>query len=279
MRHARSFSSRHHANPTAPSAGTSRDAKDAGTQPRPSGRRAPAPPRQRESPDARASRLLEWPRLRLRLEELCSCEPGRALARALEPSRDKSVVRRALRETSEARFFLRGARSLPFGAISDVSGALQRARIGSVLDAREINRVKRLLDASRRIRQVLTEADPGEFKAGSWDSDLEKSEPFDAILQGRAELIEPQPALEDSIHDAIDEASEEVKDSASLDLLKARRNIAQAAGSIQSRLRAMLGDPNIQPALQDAFVTIRDGRYCLPVKSEARGRVPGSTLR
>lgn len=229
----------------------------------------------REEPDERAARLLEWPRLRARLEELCGCEPGRNLARALAPTRDKAVARRALRETSEARFFLRGSRNLPFGAISDVREALQRARIGSALDARDLNRVKRLLDASRRIRQVLAESEASEFRAGSWDSELEKGEPFDAILQGRAELIEPQPALEAAIDSAIDEASEEVKDSASLDLLRARRNIAQAAGAIQSRLRAMLADSNIQPALQDAFVTIRDGRYCLPVKSEARGRVPG----
>ncbi len=206
---------------------------------------------------------------------MAGCEPGRALVRALGPSRDKAQVRSALRETSEARFFLRGGRALPFGAISDIRAALQRARIGSALDAPELNRTKRLLESARRIRQALTEAEPSEFRAASWDSQAEQGAPFEAILQGRAEQIEPQPALEARIGDSIDEASEEVKDAASLDLLRARRNIAQAAGSIQSRLRAMLADPNIQPALQDAFVTIRDGRYCLPVKSEARGRVPG----
>ncbi len=229
----------------------------------------------REEPDERASRLLEWPRLQSRLEELAGCEPGRILVRALQPSRDRPIVQRALRETSEARFFLRGARDLPFGAISNIGPALQRARIGSALDARDLNRVKRLLDAARRIRQVLTEAELSEFRAASWDSQLEQSAPSEGILQGRAEQIEPQPTLEAAINNAIDEASEEIKDSASLDLLRARRNIAQAANSIQSRLRSMLADPNIQPALQDAFVTIRDGRYCLPVKSEARGRVPG----
>jgi DNA mismatch repair protein MutS2 len=223
----------------------------------------------------RAARLLEWPRLRARLEDLASCEPGRALARALEPSRDKAAVRRALRETSEARFFLRGGKALPFGAITDVRSALQRARIGSTLDARDLNRVKRVLDATRRVRQVLAEAPDDEFRAASWDSEEERGELYDAILKSKAELIEPQPGLEAAIDSAIDEATEEIKDSASLELRRARANIGQAAAAIQSRLRAMLADSAIQPALQDAFVTVRDGRYCLPVKSEARGRVPG----
>lgn len=279
MRHSRPFQPRRTAhapsNTSSSQPASSALAGSSGSSARPHGRRSPAPARTREEPDERAVRLLEWPRLQARLEELAACEPGQILVSEMRPSRDKAVVRRALRETSEARFFLRGARNLPFGAISDVRSALQRARIGSALDARDLNRVKRLLDASRRIRQVLTEAPDTEFQAAAWDSDGEKSEPFDAILQSRAELIEPQPAVEAAIDAAIDEASEEVKDSASLDLLRARRNIAQAAGSIQARLRSMLADPNIQPALQDAFVTIRDGRYCLPVKSEARGRVPG----
>jgi DNA mismatch repair protein MutS2 len=57
--------------------------------------------------------------------------------------------------------------------------------------------------------------------------------------------------------------------------LRARRNIRQTQAGIQTRLRSMLSDPNIQPLLQDAFVTVRDGRYCLPVRADARSRVPG----
>ena len=248
---------------------------------------APAP----VSPDVRAMRLLEWPRVLSRLENLASCEPGRDLVRALEPTRDHQIVRRALQITDEARHFLRdtshrGAANLPFGSISDISSALQRARIGSVLDAPELNRIKRVAESARRIAQVLAEADDEEFRPPqdqrrSWEIDPdEKIEIAPAstcgyYLRALALQIEAQPQLEKRLDDAIDEASEDLRDNASLDLLKARRNIRNTQDAVQSRLRAMLSDPSIAPALQDAFVTVRNGRYCLPVKSDARGRVPG----
>ncbi len=95
------------------------------------------------------------------------------------------------------------------------------------------------------------------------------------ILHGLATRITPRPDLEKAIAEAIDEATREVKDDASLDLLRARRNIRQTQVGIQTRLRGMLSDPNVQPHLQDAFVTLRDGRYCLPVRADSRARVPG----
>jgi DNA mismatch repair protein MutS2 len=235
----------------------------------------------------RAARLLEWPRLRARLEDLASSEPGRALVRALEPTREASKARRALEETSEARYFLRAGKNLPFGGVSDVRSALQRARIGSRLEAADLNRVKRMAESARRLRQVLLDAPIEEFRPASWDIDPDTpstrpsgkaastSEGELSLLQARVEVVEPQPALEKRIGDAIDEASEEIKDEASLDLLKARRNIKSTQAAIQTRLRTLLSDANIQPALREAFVTVRDGRYCLPVKAEARGRVPG----
>ena len=236
-------------------------------------------------------RLLEWPRVLSRLENLASCEPGRALVRALEPTRDLQIARRALQITDEARHFLRdsqhrGAANLPFGGIHDISSALQRARIGSVLDAPELNRIKRVAESARRIAQVLAEASDAEFcppqdQRRSWE--IDPDEPIEIApastcayyLRALSQQIEAQPQLEKRLDDVIDEASEDLRDNASLDLLKARRNIRNTQDAVQTRLRAMLSDSSIAPALQDAFVTVRNGRYCLPVKSDARGRVPG----
>src|SRR5690606_24037861 len=61
----------------------------------------------------------------------------------------------------------------------------------------------------------------------------------------------------------------------SLRLLKARRGMARTQAEIQSKLRAMLTSTNVQPHLQDNFVTVREGRYCLPVRAESRNSVPG----
>ncbi len=215
------------------------------------------------APHERALRLLELPKVLSRLEELCACELGREQVHTLRPSSHLETVARRQAFTSEARRYLHAGKATPFGGISDVRPFLQRAQIGAMLEARELNAIKRLAEGARRLKSAITSAQ-NDFEGAGFP-----------LLNELAESIEPRQDIEKAINDAVDEATEEIKDDASLDLLRARRNMRQVQNSIQSRLRSMLSDPNIQPALQDAFVTVRDGRYCLPVKSEARSRVPG----
>lgn len=211
-------------------------------------------------------RLLELPKVLERLADLCAGELGRERVRDLQPSADAEVARTQQAETGEARLFLTSGKNLPFGGTSDVRPALSRARIGATLDARELNAVKRMIEGARRLKAAIV---------GATQNSSQSTLDAFPILFSYAETIVPRADLEKAIDDAIDEATVEIKDDASLTLLKARRNMRQVQASIQARLRSMLSDPNIQPHLQDAFVTVRDGRYCLPVKSEARSRVPG----
>lgn len=207
----------------------------------------------------RTLRLLELDKILARLESAAACDLGRSRVRALRPETAPALARRRQAETSEARLFVQTYRYPPFGGVSDIGAHLQRANIGALLEPPDLLAVGRFAGGVRRLHETITGAEQELFP----------------LLRSYAEGILPQPPVEKAIADAIDEASGEVKDDASLRLLKARRTIRQTQNSVQTRLRQMLADPHIQPLLQDNFVTVRDGRYCLPVRAECRSSVPG----
>lgn len=206
---------------------------------------------------------LELPKLLARLEAKCAGELGRARVRALAPTPDHDLARAALALTSQAKTFIQKSRYPPFGGLSDIGDALKIAQIGATLDAQTLLQVGRAIEGTRRLRETL-------FSVSD-----EIADQFDDLFD-LAERITPRKDLEKAVFEAVDDNGE-VRDDASLDLLKARRNIRQTQTQIQTRLSAMLSDNRVTPHLQDAFVTVRDGRYCLPVKAESRGSVPGIT--
>lgn len=210
---------------------------------------------------SRSIERLELPKVLSRLESLCACELGRARARKLAPSNQNEIARAGLNLTSQAKLFVQKSRFPPFGGLSDVSEPLKVASIGAILESQTLLLVGRSIEGARRLRETL-------FSVSD-----EIADNFDELFD-IAERITPRKDLEKAITEAIDDNGE-IKDDASLDLLRARRNIRGTQTQIQTRLRAMLSDNRVTPHLQDAFVTVRDGRYCLPVKAESRGSVPG----
>jgi DNA mismatch repair protein MutS2 len=213
---------------------------------------------QAQTPE-RGAELLELPKVLTQLEAQCACELGRARVRALAPSMDKKELFARLEESSQARAFLTSGKSAPFGGISDVRRFLKSASIGAMLQAGDLSAVGKFAAGARRLKDAIASSSHEEY----------------SVLYRHAERISSHEELEKAIGGAIDESSEEVKDSASLRLLKARRGIVQTQQEVQGRLRMMLSDTRVQPHLQDNFVTIREGRYCLPVRAESRGAVPG----
>ncbi|MBW3637699.1 MAG: endonuclease MutS2, partial [Armatimonadetes bacterium] len=204
---------------------------------------------------------LELPKVLARLESLCASELGRARVRQIVPSSENETAHEALALTSEAKTFVQKVRFPPFGGLSDVAESLKIASVGAVLDPQPLLAVGRAIEGARRLRETL------------FSSSDEIADNFERLFD-IAERITPRKDLEKAIYDAVDDNGE-IKDDASLDLLRARRNIRSTQAQIQTRLRSMLSDSRVTPHLQDAFVTVRDGRYCLPVKAESRGSVPG----
>ncbi|MFP8873140.1 MAG: endonuclease MutS2 [Myxococcota bacterium] len=182
-------------------------------------------------------------------------ERGGELRLPLEAS--LALTRIRLAETSEARTLLDAAMDPPLGGAIDLTSILERADRGGLLSAQDLLALGSTLGVIRGV-------------VGFLKGQREKS----SRLWNLAELIEDQQSLESEIRHCIDESGE-VSDRASPELAAARSEASRLSASLQKRLTRALQNPAIAPHLSDEFVTVRNDRYVLPVKAEARGRVPG----
>jgi len=200
---------------------------------------------------------LEWPDLVGRLARHLRTPEGRTeLAEApFAPSAE--AARGRLAETSEARALLEGGAELPFGAIPALAAELARLAKGGALAAGELLAIGGLARAVAETR--------GFFARRAAEA------PRLAALAG---ALSETRALADAI-DAALEPGGHVRDSASPALAAARREAHEASARVQERVERLLTDRELRAALQDAFVTMRGDRYVLPVRADARGRVPG----
>ncbi len=210
---------------------------------------------------------LDWPELLARWKE-CACTP-RGRARLDPPGEDDPQAhlapfatnirdaRRLQRETTEARRLLDRDEIPPFGGLADVDSALRRLARGGALEPRE------LLD----LRGVLA----GLRETTRWLARHHDSSP---ALSERAASMPDLHELEDDIDWCLD-AEGDVRDRASPALSDARREAHGIAADLQRRLSAFLADPAVSGWLSDRFVTVRNDRFVLPVRSDARGRVRG----
>jgi DNA mismatch repair protein MutS2 len=166
-------------------------------------------------------------------------------------------VRTRLAETSEARALLDGDYPPPLGSCADIASPLASAEKGGVLEASELIDIRRSLEAMHATVQFF-------------DRRQEES----PRLSDLARRIETAPELEAQITLCLD-PSGEVRDSASSTLAKARRDVQRLSGDLQSRIERSLSHADIKPHLSDQYYTVRNGRFVLPVKADAKGHVHG----
>ncbi len=207
---------------------------------------------------------LDWPQVLSRLAD-CARTP-RAAAR-LRPDAGGALpslfedtgegVRARLAETAEARSVLATGDRPPLGGVHETGPALARAGKGGALSARELTGLGGTLAALRETARFL----------------LLRRETA-PLLAGRAGEIADLRALEDDIADTFD-ASGEVADAASPVLARARAEARRLGAEIQSRAARFVSDPDVAPHLSDAYYTVRNDRYVLPVRADARGAVRG----
>ena len=212
---------------------------------------------------------LEWPQVVARLAGQCRTPQARRRLLpdapedgAAEPAtslfQDGLVgVREALALTSEARGLLEDECHPPLGGVVDLRDAFRRAGKGGVLAPHQLLDVAQALDAVHATRRTL----------------LREAERAPR-LASLADTIEDQRALRDEIARCIDSAGE-VRDDASAALRDARGDSARLAGDLQKRLARYLQNPDVAAALSDDYYTVRNDRYVLPVRADARGKVRG----
>ena len=181
----------------------------------------------------------------------------RERALKLKPQNDIDKVRTELSRTDDA-FTLSSRFGTPrFRRIKDISGSIKRAKSGSMLSFRE------LLDTADVLRETAALA--------SWYSQCEGIEnSLSEFFNG----LQPLKALEERITVSII-SEEEMSDAASAELSSIRKRITRQGQHIREQLDAMLKNKNTQKFLQENLVTMRDGRYVVPVRSEHKNDVPG----
>ena len=204
--------------------------------------------------DARSIALLEFPQVRERLAAATSFPPSRRLAEALEPSADPIVVSRALDETDQVRALLIERAGVGIGAAHDIGPAIERAARGGRLDSGQFLELADTLDAASRLQTSL-------------------ADDRRPLLHGLAREIHPLPAVRSTLARSFDPTGE-ILDTASPRLGGLRAAVRVAYDRLRRRLDALVGS-ELGNALQDPIITLRNGRYVVPVKSEARSRVKG----
>lgn len=191
------------------------------------------------------------------LAEQTASDGCREAALKLSPKTDYETITRELQKTDDA-FQLSAKFGTPgFRKIKDVSGSLKRAQTGSMLSFRE------LLDTAAVLRETAALCD--------WFSQCENME--NSLSEYFRGLVPVKP-LERRISESI-LSEEEMADTASAELASIRRRIARQGQNIRDKLDNMIKSKTTRSYLQDAIVTMRDGRYVVPVRSEHKSDVPG----
>jgi DNA mismatch repair protein MutS2 len=201
---------------------------------------------------------LEWPEILARLAERARTPLARSaiLAGGLFAG-DAAGVATALQETREAHAILESGDAPPLGGVGELSESLARSRKGGGLAPAELLEVASSLCAIQDTVRFLGRR-------------AEESPRLGEV----AETIAPQAVLRAEIESSIDTAGE-VRDEASQALAQARRDVRRLGSEIQDRLRSLLRDPSVKGSLSDSYFTVRNDRYVLPVRADARGSVRG----
>ncbi len=206
----------------------------------------------------KALKTLEYDKIISQLSEYAASPLGKSLCRELVPFTDIGTIEKAQKETTDALDRIRMKGSLSFSGLRDVGASLKRLEIGSSLSAAELLSVSALLTVAARARAYGLHEDTED---GSADS-----------LEDMFRTLEPLTGLNAEIQRCI-LSEEEISDDASPGLHKVRRQMRATQEKVHSQLNSLLNSSRTY--LQDAVITMRDGRYCLPVKAEHKSQVPG----
>lgn len=204
-------------------------------------------------------RTLEYNKIIDLLCEHATCSQGRELCRHLKPSKDLAQIRLAQQQTSDAltRIYQKG--SLSFSGTHNIGASLKRLEIGGIMNIEELLKTASLLEVAKRAKAYAR----GNREEAQSDS-----------LEELFANLEPLTPLLDEIRRCI-LSEDEIADDASANLKNIRRSIKNTNDKIRSQMNTMLNNSDTRNHLQDTVVTMRNGRYCLPVKAEAKGQVPG----
>lgn len=203
-------------------------------------------------------KTLEFNKIILLLTEKADSEPGKKLCRELLPSTDIQEIRKNQAETRDAVSRLLRQGSTSFGSNRDLGYSIRSLEIGSTLSAAELLKIASMLDNVGRIKSY-----------GKKDSEETPEDSLDPYF----EMLTPLTQVANEINRCI-LAEDEFADDASPKLKSIRRSIQATGDKIHTQLGSMLTG-SYRTYLQDAVITMRNNRYCIPVKAEYKSQVNG----
>ena len=207
--------------------------------------------------DTAYKKTLELDKVLARAVQLCACRETREMMQDLQPCETPEDERYALEQTNAINSLLIKNGSPRFGSVSEVRRVVAHAQKGGILSMGELLEIAATLRNFAGLSQWY----------GLSEHDMM---PTDDLFYSLA----PQPVLERQISDSII-SPEEMADTASTTLADLRRKIRQTEDSIRTKLDAIIKNSTTNKFLQDAVVSLRNGRYVVPVRAEYRGEVGG----
>ena len=201
-------------------------------------------------------KVLEYKRILSKLREKAGTTLGKELASGLLPSSDREEVRERLQQTAEA-VYVSSIAQPPLGGIKDIRESIKKVGMGAVLAPDELLDILTTMYAMREMKRFFKE--------------LEAEAP---ILKNWARSLEILGQLEKDLEHIVDEHGN-LRDDASVELKRIRREIRSSQAKIKDHLAGLLHNNEYQKYFQEAIVTMRGDRYVLPVKQEYRQHFPG----
>ena len=199
---------------------------------------------------------LELPQVLQMLSACAGSVGGKEACLRLAPITDLEEVNLLLAQTTAASNLCDRKGNPVFGDVSDVSASLERAERGGTLQPKELLRIAGILRCARTTQGYISEDDA------------------QTVLDSLFHALTPNKYLEDKIYGAI-LSEEEIADTASTALADIRRHMRIQSGKIRDSLQKVISSPAYSKFLREPIITIRQGRYVVPVKSECKNDVPG----
>lgn len=202
---------------------------------------------------------LEYYKILDMLAEYAACDETKARCRALTPLTDPAEITHLQTTTGDALSRLYRGSGISFAGIHNMNAPLKRLEIGGSLNTTELLFVSSLLEVAKR--------------AKAYDRSDSSDDRTDSLSPLFAQL-EPLGPLHEEIKRCI-LGEDEIADDASPALFKLRKSIRGMNDRIHAQLTSLMGSATTRSYLQDAVITMRDGRYCLPVRADSKNNVPG----
>lgn len=204
-------------------------------------------------------KTLEYDKIIAQLARFASSDAGRELCNALLPLDNVEEITTAQMQTTDALLRLRRRPGPSYNGLKNILPSLRRLEIGGILSCKELLEISGVLDVAASVKTFLRP-----------ENDEEEPDTLSSYYAS----VEPCRYLNDDIKRCIVSA-DEVADDASPTLKDIRRHMIQASNQIQRTLNTIVTSQSMKTYLQDSVVTIRNGRYCVPVKLEHKNHVPG----